>query len=127
MGTKEGTCDEHWMLCVSDESLNSTPETNIALYVNQLKSKFKKRRKKYTNQIILFQYGICWNYPVIQKDKPGTLGINLPTCSLLMSRKCSFLRSMDNIKHLCHFSLLCPSTEESWQPKQELDPTFSLK
>ena len=34
MGTKEGTCDEHWVLYVSDESLNSTPETNIALYVN---------------------------------------------------------------------------------------------
>ena len=35
MGTKEGTCwDEHWVLHVSDESLNSTPETNIALYVN---------------------------------------------------------------------------------------------
>ena len=34
MGTKEGTCNEHWVLYVSDESLNSTPETNIALYVN---------------------------------------------------------------------------------------------
>ena len=35
MGTKEGTCcDEHWVLFVSDESLNSIPETNIALYVN---------------------------------------------------------------------------------------------
>ena len=34
MGIKEGTCDEHWGLYVSDESLNSTPETNIALYVN---------------------------------------------------------------------------------------------
>ena len=30
---KEGTCDEHWVLYVSDESLNSTPETNIALSV----------------------------------------------------------------------------------------------
>ena len=27
-------CDEHWALYVSDESLNSTPEANIALYVN---------------------------------------------------------------------------------------------
>jgi len=27
MGIKEGTCDEHWVLYVSDESLNSTPET----------------------------------------------------------------------------------------------------
>ena len=34
MGTKEGICDEHCVLYVSDESLNSTPETNIALYVN---------------------------------------------------------------------------------------------
>ena len=32
MGMKEGTCDEHWVLYVSDESLNSTPEINIALY-----------------------------------------------------------------------------------------------
>ena len=36
MGIKEGTCyDEHWVLCVSYELLNS-PETNIILYVNQL-------------------------------------------------------------------------------------------
>ena len=28
MGIKEGTCDEHWVLYVCDESLNSTPETN---------------------------------------------------------------------------------------------------
>ena len=34
MGIKEGTRDEHWMSYVSDESLNSTPETNITLYVN---------------------------------------------------------------------------------------------
>lgn len=25
---------EQWVLCVSDESLNYTPETNITLYVN---------------------------------------------------------------------------------------------
>ena len=32
MGIKEGTCyDQHWVFYVSDESLNSTPETNIAL------------------------------------------------------------------------------------------------
>ena len=30
MAFKEGTyCDEHWVLYVSGESLNSTPETNI--------------------------------------------------------------------------------------------------
>ena len=34
MGVKEGTCDEHWLLYVSDELLNSTPETNITIYVN---------------------------------------------------------------------------------------------
>ena len=35
MGIKEVTCyDEHWVLYVSDELLNSIPETNIALYVN---------------------------------------------------------------------------------------------
>ena len=35
MGIKEGTCwQEHWVLYVSDESLNSTPETVITLYVN---------------------------------------------------------------------------------------------
>ena len=32
MGIKDGTCcDEPWVLYVSDESLNSTPETNIAI------------------------------------------------------------------------------------------------
>ena len=40
MGIKEGTCwDEHWVLYVSDESLNSTPETNTILYVNKLEFK----------------------------------------------------------------------------------------
>ena len=35
MGINEGTCyDKHWVLHVNDESLTSTPETNIALYVN---------------------------------------------------------------------------------------------
>ena len=35
MGIKEGNCwDGHWVLYVSDESLNPTPETNITLYVN---------------------------------------------------------------------------------------------
>ena len=32
MCIEEGTCDERWVLHVSDESLNS-PETNIVLYV----------------------------------------------------------------------------------------------
>ena len=34
MGIKECICDEPWALYVSDQSLNSTSETNIALYVN---------------------------------------------------------------------------------------------
>ena len=34
MGIKEGTCDEHQALYVSDESLNSTLEINITLYVS---------------------------------------------------------------------------------------------
>jgi len=42
MGTKEGTCDEHWVLYISDKSLDSTPETNTALHVNYLKFKLKK-------------------------------------------------------------------------------------
>ena len=39
MSVKEGTCHEPWVLPGSDESLNSTPETNIMLYVNSLKFK----------------------------------------------------------------------------------------
>ena len=35
MGIKEGTgCDEHWVLYVSDEPLNSTPEANFTIHVN---------------------------------------------------------------------------------------------
>ena len=37
LGTKEGTCDEHWMLYVTDQSPNSTSETSIAPYGNYLK------------------------------------------------------------------------------------------
>ena len=40
----EDTCEEHWVLYVSEESLNSTPEINIVLYVNQLE--FKKKLTK---------------------------------------------------------------------------------
>ena len=42
MGVKEGTSDKPWVLYVNDESLNSTPETNIALYVNELEFKLEK-------------------------------------------------------------------------------------
>ena len=34
MGIKEGTCDEHWVLYLSNESLKSTPKPIIALYIN---------------------------------------------------------------------------------------------
>ena len=45
MSIKKDTCiAEHWALYVKDESLNSTPETNIILYVNQLE--FKQILKK---------------------------------------------------------------------------------
>ena len=45
MDIKEGTCcDEYWVLYISDELLNSTPETNIVLYVNYLKFKLKKQK-----------------------------------------------------------------------------------
>ena len=34
-GIKEGNCwDEHWVLDVSDESLNSIPEIIVTLYIN---------------------------------------------------------------------------------------------
>ena len=38
-GIKEGSCDEQWVLYVNEESLNSTPETSVAFYVNQLEFK----------------------------------------------------------------------------------------
>ena len=34
MGIKEGTCDKHQVMYINDESLNSTPITNIKLYIN---------------------------------------------------------------------------------------------
>ena len=38
-GIKEDTWDEHWVLYVSDESLDSAPETNTILYVSELELK----------------------------------------------------------------------------------------
>lgn len=47
IGMREGTCsDEHWVLYVSDESLNST-ETSIKLSVNQLGFFLKNWKNKY--------------------------------------------------------------------------------
>ena len=45
MGIKEGTCDEYWVLYVSEESMNSTPETNTGLHVKYLKFKLKIKVK----------------------------------------------------------------------------------
>lgn len=37
MDNKAGTCcDGHWVFYVTGESLNSTPETNVILYGNQM-------------------------------------------------------------------------------------------
>lgn len=44
MGIKEGTCDEHGVLYVSNESLNSLPESNIVLYVNYNLNKTQKQK-----------------------------------------------------------------------------------
>ena len=52
MGIKEGTYDGHWMLHVSDESLHSTPETNITLYVNSNLNKNVRLKKKVKQKII---------------------------------------------------------------------------
>ena len=46
IGVKEGTCDKHWVLYVSNELLNSTPENNTALYVNlEFRQKIEKKRQ----------------------------------------------------------------------------------
>ena len=43
-GIKEDTCwDEHWVLYIGDESLESTPEIIIVLYANELGCKFLKK------------------------------------------------------------------------------------
>ena len=45
MGITEDTCDELWVRYLSDKSLNTTPETNIALSVNYLEFKILNRIK----------------------------------------------------------------------------------
>lgn len=55
----EGTCDEQWVSYVSDKSLNSAPETNIALHINQdLSRNLKQSKQKWStvinNRIIKF-------------------------------------------------------------------------
>ena len=45
---KEDTClDEHWVLYVGDESLDSTHKILIALYANKLGCKLKSKKIKY--------------------------------------------------------------------------------
>ena len=53
MGIKEGICcDEHRVLYVSVESLNSTPETNITLHVNwNLNKNLERILKSVTNRL----------------------------------------------------------------------------
>ena len=41
MVIEEGTCDEHWVLYISGESLNFIPETDFVIYVNKLEFKYK--------------------------------------------------------------------------------------
>ena len=46
MGIKEGaSCDEHWVLYVSDKSPNCTSETNVTLYVDWNLNKNVKQTK----------------------------------------------------------------------------------
>ena len=47
IGIQEGTCDEHWVLYVSDELLNSTLETKLTklILVNQNLNKNVKIKK----------------------------------------------------------------------------------
>ena len=70
MGIKEGTCcDEYWVLYVNDESLNSTPETNIALMLTKIKIKEKKDKmwfpvlEKITGISMLRQDGVDTSLP----------------------------------------------------------------
>lgn len=50
MGIKEGTCDEHRVMCGSVEQLYCTPEINITLCLNSLEFKnlLKKENEVYT-------------------------------------------------------------------------------
>lgn len=48
MGREEGICDARWVLYVTDESLNSAPETNMTLYVNWNVNKNLKHKQNKT-------------------------------------------------------------------------------
>ena len=50
---QKGTCyDEHWVLYVSDEPLNSTSETVIAMYVNYQNLNENLKEKSLKNNVI---------------------------------------------------------------------------
>ena len=64
----EGTWDEHWVLYVSDESLNSASETNITLYVNwnlnkNLEEKNVKKKPKTENI-----QGLCGMHKLVEEN-----------------------------------------------------------
>lgn len=51
-GIKQGTCSEgHWLVCVSDESVNSVPQTHITLYVNSLEFKYFFKKTLYKTRL----------------------------------------------------------------------------
>ena len=57
MGNEEDTCwGEHWVLYVSDESRESTPEAKTTLYVSQLANKLKKKERD-THLMSVLQIG----------------------------------------------------------------------
>jgi len=63
MGIKEGTCcDEHWVLYVSDESLNSTPETNTTLYLTNLSLNISKLNNLKTG----IEKAHCYHFLVLE-------------------------------------------------------------
>ena len=67
MGIKEGTCwDEHWVLYVSDESLDSPPKAKTKLYVNQVENKKKKKER---NRILIIE-----NKVMVTRGEMGGLG-----------------------------------------------------
>ena len=58
MGINEGTYyDVHWVLHVSDESLNSTPETNTILYSNKNLNNNLEKRKELPNPKCQYCHG----------------------------------------------------------------------
>ena len=59
MDIKEGPgYDEHWALYLSDESLNSTSETNITLYVTWNSHKNTKKRVAQVAQWFSTAFGL---------------------------------------------------------------------